>query len=68
MGWKGGITKQWLLAGEFSECEYSAKNINFWRVLALVKIAFFGKLQDSLDSPTFAKQFWHTCQTCIHQK
>jgi hypothetical protein len=62
------IIKQWLLAREFSEFEYSPKNIHFWRVLALAKMAFFGNLQDSPDSPTFAKQFWDTRQTRIRQK
>jgi hypothetical protein len=34
-------TKQWLLAGEFSEFEYSRKTRRFWRVRVLAKTAVF---------------------------
>jgi hypothetical protein len=50
-------TKQWPLAGEFSEFEYSPKIRRFWRVRVLAKMAIFGNMQDSPDSPTFAKPF-----------
>ncbi len=33
------------------------KNIYFWQVLTFPKMSFFGKMQDSPDSPTFANQF-----------
>ncbi len=37
------ITKQWLLAGEFSEFEYSCETRRFWRVRVLAKICRFLK-------------------------
>jgi hypothetical protein len=49
------IIKQWLLAGEFSEFEYSRETRRFWRVRVLAKTAVFGNVLDSPDSPTFAK-------------
>ncbi len=49
------ITKQWLLASEFSEFEYSRKTCRFWQVRVLATMAFLGNMQDSPDSPTFAK-------------
>ncbi len=33
--------KQWLLAGEFSEFEYSRETRRFWRVRVLAKTAVF---------------------------
>jgi hypothetical protein len=38
------LTKQWLLARKFSECEYSPKNVHFWQELAFTKMVFFGNL------------------------
>jgi hypothetical protein len=35
------VIKQWLLAGEFSEFEYSRKTRRFWRVRVLTKTAVF---------------------------
>jgi hypothetical protein len=48
-------TKQWLLAGEFSEFEYSPEIRHFWRVRVLAKTAVFRNMRDSPDLPTFAK-------------
>ncbi len=49
------LFKQWLLAGEFSEFEYSHETRRFWRVRVLTKTAVFRNVRDSPDSPTFAK-------------
>jgi hypothetical protein len=49
------LFKQWLLAGEFSEFEYSCETRPFWRVRVLAKTAVFRNMRDSPDSPTFAK-------------
>ena len=35
------ISKQWLLAGKFSEFEYSRETCRFWRVRVLAKTAVF---------------------------
>jgi hypothetical protein len=51
------IIKQWPLSGEFVQFEYSPKIRRFWRVRVLAKRAFFGNMQDSPDSPPFAKPF-----------
>ncbi len=51
------LSKQWPIAGEFSEFEYSPKIRRFWRVRVLAKMAIFGNMQDSPDLPTFAKPF-----------
>jgi hypothetical protein len=48
-------SKQWLLAGKFSEFEYSPEICHFWRVRVLAKPAIFRNMRDSPDSPTFAK-------------
>ena len=54
--WPGIVkTKQWLLARELSEFEYSCKTCRFWQVRVLAKMAVFRNMQDSLDSPTLAK-------------
>jgi hypothetical protein len=50
-------SKQWPLASEFSEFEYSPKIRRFWRVRVLAKMAIFRNMQDSPYSPTFAEQF-----------
>ena len=42
--------KQWLLAGELVEFEYSPKICQFWRIRVLPKMAIFGNLSDSPDS------------------
>jgi hypothetical protein len=39
------------------EFEYSPKIRRFWRVRVLAKRAIFGNMQDSPDSPPFAKPF-----------
>ncbi len=44
------LFKQWLLAGEFSEFEYSRKTRRFWRVRVLSKTAVFGNVSDSPDA------------------
>ena len=49
------FSKQWLLAVEFSEFEYSRETSRFWRVRVLAKTAVFWNVRDSPDSPTFAK-------------
>ncbi len=49
------FSKQWLLAGEFSEFEYSRETCRFWRVRVLAKTAVFGNVSDSPDLPAFAK-------------
>ncbi len=46
--------KQWLLAGEFSEFEYSPEICHFWRIRVLAKIVFLKNWSDSLNSPSFA--------------
>jgi hypothetical protein len=51
----GIFIKQWQLAGEFSEFEYSRGTRRFWRVRVLAKTSVFGNVSDSPDSPTFAK-------------
>jgi hypothetical protein len=33
------ITKQWLLAGEFSEFEYSRETRRFWKCVGLARLA-----------------------------
>jgi hypothetical protein len=50
-------SKQWPLAGEFIEFEYSPKIRRFWGVRVLAKRAIFGNMQDSPDSPPFAEPF-----------
>jgi hypothetical protein len=42
--------KQWPLASEFSEFEYSPEIRQFWRIRVLAKMAFFGNLSDLPDS------------------
>jgi hypothetical protein len=49
--------KEWPLASKFSKFEYSPKIRRFWRVGVLAKMAIFGNMPDSPDSPTFAKPF-----------
>jgi hypothetical protein len=51
------LNKQWPLASKFSEFKYSPKICRFWRVRVLAKMAIFGNMQDSPDSPTFAEPF-----------
>jgi hypothetical protein len=47
-------TKQWRLAGEFSEFEYSPEICHFWRIRVLPKMVFLKNWSDSLNSPSFA--------------
>ena len=51
-------TKQWPLAGEFVEFEYSPKIHHFWRIQVLAKMVIFENWPDSIHSPTFANLFW----------
>jgi hypothetical protein len=46
----GLLNKQWPLAGEFVEFEYSPKIRQFWRIQVLAKMAIFGNLSDLPDS------------------
>ncbi len=46
----GRKIKQWPLAGEFVEFEFSPKIRQFWRIRVLAKMAIFGNLSDSPDS------------------
>jgi hypothetical protein len=46
--------KQWLLAGEFSEFEYSPEIGHFWQIRVLAKMVFLKNWSDSLNSPSFA--------------
>ena len=49
------IIKEWPLASEFSEFEYSPEIHHFWQIWVLAKMAFSGNVSGSPDSPTFAK-------------
>jgi hypothetical protein len=51
------VIKQWLLTHKFSKFKYSPQNRCFWQVGVLAKMAVFRNMQDSPDSPTFAKPF-----------
>ncbi len=46
--------KQWLLAGKFSEFEYSPEIRHFWQIWVLAKMVFLKNWLDSLNSPSFA--------------
>jgi hypothetical protein len=48
------LFKQWLLAGEFSEFEYSPEIHHFWRIRVLAKMVFLKNWSDSLNLPSFA--------------
>jgi hypothetical protein len=61
-------TKQWPLAGEFVEFEYSPKICHFWRVRVLAKTAIFRNMRDSPDSNLPKITFHDTRQTRIRQK
>ncbi len=60
------ISKQWLLAGEFGEFEYSPKIRRFWRVRVLAKTAVFRNTRDSPNSPHSPSRFASTRQTRRH--
>ena len=53
-----GKIKQWPLAGEFVELEYSPKICQFWRIRVLAKMAILENWPDSIHLPTFANLFW----------
>ncbi len=57
------ITKQWPLAGEFVEFEYSPKIRQFWRIRVLAKMAILDNRSDSIHSPTLASLL---CPDSIH--
>jgi hypothetical protein len=72
-----GKTKQWPLASELSKFEYLPEIRQKWQIQVLTKMAFFGNVPDSPDSPTFANLvcselpdsptcFARTCQTRRH--
>ena len=48
------LDKQWLLAGECSEFEYSPEIRHFWWIRELAKMVFLKNWSDSLNSPSFA--------------
>jgi hypothetical protein len=48
------FTKEWPLLSEFSEYEYSPEIHHFWQIRVLAKMAFFGNVPDSPESPIFA--------------
>jgi hypothetical protein len=60
------LIKQWLLAGEFGEFEYSPKIRRFWRVRVLAKTAVFRNTRDSPNSPHSPSRFASTRQTRRH--
>ncbi len=61
-------SKQWPLAGEFVEFEYSPKIRHFWRVRVLAKTAIFRNMRDSPDSNSPKITFHDTRQTRILKK
>ncbi len=50
--------KQWPLAGEFVEFEYSPKIRLFWRIRVLAKMVILENWPVSIHSPTFTNLFW----------
>jgi hypothetical protein len=50
-------TKQWPLAGEFVEFEYSPKIRQFWQIRVLAKMAILENWPDSIRSPDIRQPF-----------